>query len=382
MRSTGRSPGSSHGMRALRASRPGANLRHQRVVGLGMDEHRPAGKIERQHVVRQFRIGRFRQHGAAIAHRLELGDGRLGERQDGDAGIERLRHPGMRGLVEDGIDVAADQRLECFGVRPRHACRSCALRRPSARCRRAKNPPPRRRRRTCDAGCDPAWRASGCAASVFGPRCLRSASARSRAAPQTRSASHDGMTAMARTGIGFLKMPSPRSATDSTAAGLIIARSISRAATAKMPSAELTPENVTGLPPRECRKLHLGQNIIRHRVGGGAARHFRGDFQNQARARDVGIGDGRGCGRHRSVDSRYGVTGTNCVVNSTSSAGSLVQRSHIDEGLLQRRHRLRIEAAVVDEHPGLEIVILAAPPPRSDAARARPGLRFRRDGFS
>ena len=59
-------------------------------------------------------------------------------------------------------------------------------------------------------------------------------------------ASQDGMTAMARTGIGFLKMPSPRSATDSTAAGLIIARSISRAATAKMPSAELTPENVTG----------------------------------------------------------------------------------------------------------------------------------------
>ncbi len=26
----------------------------------------------------------------------------------------------MRGLVEDGIDVAADQRLECFGIRPRH----------------------------------------------------------------------------------------------------------------------------------------------------------------------------------------------------------------------------------------------------------------------
>ena len=67
------------------------------------------------------------------------------------------------------------------------------------------------------------------------------------------------MTAMARTGIGCLKMPCPRSATDSTAAGLIIARSTSRAATAKMPSAELMPENVTGLPPRECLKLTVGK---------------------------------------------------------------------------------------------------------------------------
>ena len=76
-----------------------------------------------------------------------------------------------------------------------------------------------------------------------------------------------------------------------------------------------------GLAAARMLQHHLGQNIVRHRVGGGATRHFRGDFQNQTRARDVGIGDGRGCGRHRSVDSRYGSTGTNCVVNSTSSAG-------------------------------------------------------------
>src|ERR1700722_10490413 len=63
------------------------------------------------------------------------------------------------------------------------------------------------------------------------------------------------------------------------------------------------------------------QNIVRHRVGGGTAGHFRGDFQNETRARDVGIGDGRGYGRHRVAYSCYGLTGTNWVVNSTLSAG-------------------------------------------------------------
>ena len=66
------------------------------------------------------------------------------------------------------------------------------------------------------------------------------------------------MTAIARTGIGSLKMPLPSIATESTAAGLIMARSTSRDATAKMPSAVLTPRNVAALPPRACRSTTLG----------------------------------------------------------------------------------------------------------------------------
>src|SRR6185437_4372729 len=64
----------------------------------------------------------------------------------------------------------------------------------------------------------------------------------------------------ARKGSGSLKMLFPFTATDSTQAGLMIARSASRLATAKMPSAELTAKSVTGLPPAALRRTTLGWN--------------------------------------------------------------------------------------------------------------------------
>ena len=66
------------------------------------------------------------------------------------------------------------------------------------------------------------------------------------------------MTAIALTGAFSLKMLCPATATDSTAEGLMIARSASRLMTAKMPSAVLDPNSTTSLPPRDGRNTTLG----------------------------------------------------------------------------------------------------------------------------
>src|SRR6185437_2082783 len=72
--------------------------------------------------------------------------------------------------------------------------------------------------------------------------------------------SQDGITVTALSGSGSLKMPFPFTATDNTQAGLMIARSASSLATAKMPSDELTANNVTGLRPAALRRITFGWN--------------------------------------------------------------------------------------------------------------------------
>ena len=206
----------------------------------------------------------------------------------------------MRGLVEDRIDVAADQRLECFGVRPRHAAGFAHFAAPARDVVAGKA----RRRgdvvehvmqavigrgahqdaqlrfsgrdvfETRQAGLGPHGKHEGVPGRDDGDGADRHRFFEDALAAQ-RDREHGG-------GIDHRQIDFARRYREN-AFGRAHAGKRHRLAAARMP------------------QLHLGQDIIRHRVGGGAARHFGGDLQNQTRARDVGIGDGRGCSRHRSV---------------------------------------------------------------------------------
>ncbi len=186
MRSTGRSPGSSQGIRALRASRPAQIDGDQIIVGFGMNEYRPAREIQREHIGGQLRIQRARQHGAAIAHPLKLRHRALCERQNFNSGIERLRHPDIGRFVEDRIDVAANERFESLGMNPGHAAGLANFTAPAGdviACEAGGGSNVVKHR---DADCDPAPPASGCAASACATECPRSATVLSPAVRRRR----------------------------------------------------------------------------------------------------------------------------------------------------------------------------------------------------
>src|SRR6185436_3272107 len=172
--------------------------------------------------------------------------------------------------------------------------------------------------------------------------------------------SQEGMTAIARSGIGFLKMPFPRSATESTVAGLIIARSTSRDATAKIPSAVLTPRNVADLPPWAWRSTTLGWTYAGTTLL--AALPAISDAISSTRRERVTFGLAPAATRIGfSVISlfwlrldRQELRGEQLVIRGLGA-----ERLHVDVGLLERLDSERFEPPVVAEHRGLEVIDLA-----------------------
>ena len=198
-------------------------------------------------------------------------------------------HPAIRGLVEDRIDVAPDQRLEGFGIRPGHAAGLAHFAAP------ARDVVARKARRRGD---------------VVEHEMQAMVERAAHQDAQLRFSRRDVLEAR-QAGFGPHREDElvrgrddgdrahrHRLLEDAVAAhrhgehgGGIDDRKIDLARCHRENALRRTDGEQRRRPAAmRMPQHHLGLDIIRHRVARGAARHFGGDFEHQTRARHVGIG--------------------------------------------------------------------------------------------